>query len=48
MTPNERATILDERAVTDVDQADSALTEWVRAHGESSWKARGVIDASER
>jgi hypothetical protein len=42
LSPDERAALLNERVVTDLDGADPGLVEWARAKGVELLAARGA------
>jgi hypothetical protein len=44
MTPNQRAALIRERTVTNLDEADPALVEWARAKGRELLEAHGLLD----
>lgn len=44
MTPNERAALIRERTVINLDDADPALVEWARAKGRELLEAHGLLD----
>lgn len=47
MTPDERAALIRERVVTNVDQVDAGLVERARSQGRDLLEARGALEASQ-
>lgn len=46
LTPDQRAAVIRERVVTDVDELDPDLLERARAYGRDLLEARGALEAS--
>lgn len=48
LTPNERAALVNERVVTDLDDLDPDLVERLRSRGRELLEARGILDPTQQ
>jgi hypothetical protein len=48
LTPNERAALVNERVVTDVDELDPEVVERARSYGRDLLEARGILDTTQQ